>query len=251
LGIAQSFERRLEQFVEGFFARTFRSGLQPVELGRKIAREMDRGKTVTQNGVVVANHFRVLLSPEDTERFGHFEQSLRQELAAGLTDECRKEGWRTLGPVQVDFVTDTNLKIGRYVIESRIIEGSAAPTPSTPASPAPPQVSAQHSAAPIPSGPSPSPAVSPRLESSTGHTVVLGEEKILLGRLEDCALQFDDPNVSRHHAEVRPDGTGGWRVEDLGSTNGTYVNGIRIGGPTPLRNGDQLSVGRNTVVFRT
>lgn len=248
MGIAQSFERRLEQFVEGFFARTFRSGLQPVELGRKIAREMDRGKTVTQNGIVVANHFRVLLSPEDTERFGHFEQSLRQELATGLTDECRKEGWRTLGPIQVEFVTDTNLKIGRYVIESRIVEGSVGA--STPARS--PDLPVQER--PVPVAPSPAPVADrpcPRLESSTGQTVTLVDHKALLGRLEDCALQFDDPNVSRHHAEVRPDGTGGWCVEDLGSTNGTYVNGIRIGGATPLRNGDQLSVGRNTVVFRT
>ncbi|MCC7078553.1 MAG: FHA domain-containing protein [Acidimicrobiia bacterium] len=250
MGIAQSFERRLEQFVEGFFARTFRSGLQPVELGRKIAREMERGKTVTQNGVVVANHFRVFLSPEDTVRFGHFESSLRQELADGLTDECRKESWRTLGPIQVEFVTDADLKLGRYVIESRIIEGSFAASQSARPEPDPPPA-APTPAARTPPPPPPAGGTGPRLESASGETLVLLKDRIWVGRLEDCAIQLDDPNVSRHHAEVTVDASGAWVVTDLGSTNGTYVNGIRIGGETPLQDGDQLSVGRNTVVFRT
>lgn len=249
MGIAQSFERRLEQFVEGFFARTFRSGLQPVELGRKIAREMDRGKTVTQNGVVVANHFRILLSSEDTERFGHFEASLRKELADGLADECRKEGWRTLGPIQIEFVTDSDLKLGRYVIESRIIEGAIA-NPQ-PAHPEPGPAAATSPAPRAPSVPEAAGMSGPHLESSSGQTLVLGKEKIRVGRLEDCAIQFDDPNVSRHHAEIAPDASGTWIVTDLGSTNGTFVNGIRIGGATPLQDGDQLSIGRNTLVFRT
>lgn len=253
MGIAQSFERRLEQFVEGFFARTFRSGLQPVELARKIAREMDRGKTLTQNGVVVANHFLIHLSAEDNERFGHFAQALRQELKAGLSEECQKEGWRTLGPIQIDLITDDNLKIGRYVIDSHILEGEFENEFNQHHIPA-----AQHAQAspvvPVHSEPvrtAPAVPSSPRIESSSGTTVHLADGPILIGRLDDCALRFDDPNVSRHHAEIGPDVSGHWSVNDLGSTNGTYVNGIRIGGPTPLRDGDQMSVGRNTLTFRT
>jgi hypothetical protein len=306
VGKAQSFERRLEQFVEGFFARTFRSGLQPVELGRRLVREMDRGKTLTNRGVVVANHFTVSLSPPDAERFSHFEDSLRAELVAGLTEQCGREGWHTLGPVQVIFETDDALKIGRYVIESRIVEAQPpakrtaeqqekatrrkpAGTPAAPA-PAPSAAAAavpdidvdaevelsdvpepdvaldddvtadpepevelevEREAEPeVEAAPAPEDDYTfPMLVAHDGTEVEVYPGTMLLGRLEDCAVVFEDPNVSRHHAQIDSDERG-WVVRDLGSTNGTFVNGKRISSPTRLSDGDRIAIGRNTLVYR-
>lgn len=261
MGIAQSFEQRLEQFVEGFFARTFRSGLQPVELGRKLAREMGRTKTVTSTGVVVANHFTVALSEPDTERFNHFADKLRGELVTGLAGECQREGWQTLGPLAVEFQTDPALRIGRFVIESRILEGDQAQA----------QVSQPPAASSQPVGPPPTPAVasaqvsvpSPAAQApgaiATGNPRLIGEDGVIhslsddvfrIGRLQDCQARFDDPNVSRHHAELRRRGDT-YGVIDLGSTNGTLVNGVRTVGETRLNDGDTVRVGNNSLTFRT
>ncbi len=228
---SQAFEKGLEQFVEGFFARTFRSGLQPVELGRKLIREMDRGKTITNHGVVVANHYLVGLSEQDTERFSHFVDSLEAELVRGLTDECARNSWSVLGPIAVEFETMSNLKIGRYVIESRIIESpnGAAPVHPKP-TPQPRPSRSAPPAAPAATG------LNPRILTADGQQVPLGSQRISIGRLEDCNLIFDDPNVSRHHAEIRP-ANGGFEIADLGSTNGTYVNGSRVPTSTLLRDG--------------
>jgi hypothetical protein len=244
--LAQSFERRLEQFVEGFFARTFRSGLQPVELGRKLARDMERTKTVAPKGVIVANHFVVALSPEDTERFSHFRDALRRELVAGLAEECNREGWQVLGPVQVEFVTDSALKLGRYRIECRIIEGAGG-SAAAPIAPQPPQHSAPENAQaphPQPRGP----AV-PRLITPAGDEVAIAPGGILLGRSQECDLRFDDSNVSRRHARIDPADTG-VLLTDLASMNGTYVNGSRVESPTLLRDGDEISIGQHSVRFR-
>lgn len=257
MGIAQSFEQRLEQFVEGFFARTFRSGLQPVELGRKLTREMGRTKTVTSTGVVVANHFTVALSEADTERFGHFSDKLRGELVTGLTGECQREGWQTLGPLAVDFQTDPALRIGRFVIESRIVEErhDQAPAPtSPPAAPASPQPSPAPAAASAVPRQTPAPGAiatgNPRLISEDGVIHALSDEVFRIGRLQDCQARIDDPNVSRHHAELHRRGDT-YSVVDLGSTNGTLVNGTRIAGETRLNDGDTVRVGNNSLTFRT
>jgi len=253
LGIAQSFEQRLEQFVEGFFARTFRSGLQPVELGRKLAREMGRTKTVTSSGIIVANHFTVALSDPDTERFRHFADQLRAELVTGLTGECQREGWKTLGPIEVQFETDPGLKIGRFVIESRIVEGASQQAPAAPppaAAPSPSAAVAVTPAAPQATAPTPDTPANPRVVTADGTVHALGGGTIRVGRLQDCQIRFDDPNVSRHHAEFRATARGAV-VADLGSTNGTLVNGVRIGAETGLNDGDTVSVGNNALVYRT
>lgn len=250
MGKARTFEKRLENFVEGFFARTFRSGLQPVELGRKLIREMERGKTVTPNGVVVANHYLVGLSEEDTERFGHFKDALAAELVQGLTEECAENSWQILGPIEVEFETHPELKIGRYVIESRIIESDEPvdqPAAVVPEPAAPPPVAAP---APAPAAAAPPAPANPRVVTNDGQEVALGDYSLRIGRLDDCNLIFDDHNVSRHHAEVRP-AANGFQVADLGSTNGTYVNGKKIDAPTLLSDGDRVSVGRNTLTFRS
>jgi len=267
VGIAQSFEERLERFVEGFFARTFRSGLQPVELGKKLIREMDRGKTLTQNGVIIANHYSVTLSPDDLQRFAHFSDSLRNELILGMTDHAQHEGWRVLGNITIEFHEDPDLRIGRYIIESRIIEGptshpagTSGRTPAT-APPVSPSQSVSSpmppvglpAAMPSPAGPSvppvPSSTSNPRLVKEDGISFPMKGGRVIVGRLPECHVQFDDSNVSRQHAEILFK-NGIATVQDLGSTNGTYVNGSKIPGKTTLRENDRISVGRHSLVYR-
>ncbi len=215
--IAQSFERRLEQFVEGFFARTFRSGLQPVELGRKLVREMDRGRTLAPNGIVVANHYSVALSSQDAERFSHFQDALITELKQGLEQEREREGWLTVGPLEVEFSVKDKLRLGRYVIESRIVESER---------------KSNH-----------------RLVDAHGRDFSLVGDSLDIGRLPECAVAVDDANISRRHAQLVAHGDG-YTIMDSGSTNGTYVNGFRIQSPTALRDGDRIKVGNSELTYR-
>src|SRR5262249_18749259 len=97
----QRFERRLERLVEGAFGKAFRSGLQPVEIGRRIAREMDAGRTLGVRGTVVPNHFTVTLSVDDTERFAGFSEALAHELTDAAREHAREEGYGFEGPVEV------------------------------------------------------------------------------------------------------------------------------------------------------
>lgn len=217
---------------------------------------MGRTKTVTSTGVVVANHFTVALSEPDTERFNHFADKLRGELVSGLTGECQREGWQTLGPIAVEFQTDPALRIGRFVIESRIVEGSEKAQAAAP--PAVPDAAPPAAAAPVAPSPAPAPAPqpaavatsNPRLVAEDGTIHPLADDVFRIGRLQDCQVRFDDPNVSRHHAEIRPSGDG-YSVIDLGSTNGTLVNGVRIAGETRLNDGDTVRAGNNSLTFRT
>lgn len=208
---------------------------------------MDRGKTITPNGVVVANHYLIGLSVEDIERFSHFSDALRSELVKGLQDEVTENGWKTLGPIQVEFESQPKLKIGRYMIETRILEGEFQNEPPAAAAASIPPV------APIPTAAAPAPPVAnqpnPRVITADGQEIALASYTVKIGRLDDCNVIFDDPNVSRHHSEIRPVGDT-FEIADLGSTNGTYVNGTRIPGAMTLRDGDRISVGRNTLIFR-
>jgi len=211
----ESFERRLERFVEGAFARVFRSGLQPVEISRRLTREMDLRRTVAPRGVLAPNEFSVLLSQADRSRFAPIEDELVTELVEVAKEHAKTEGYTFLGPVTVTIGTDQSLKPG-----TMLLAGDMTPSQGT-----------------------------ATLTLPDGRRVVLDRDKVTLGRLPECELAVADPNVSRRHAEVRrgPDGT--WLVADAGSTNGTKVNGVKIGAARKLEDGDEITVGSTTVRF--
>jgi hypothetical protein len=211
----ESFERRLERFVEGAFARVFRSGLQPVEISRRLTREMDLRRTVAPRGVLAPNEFNVLLSQADRSRFAPIEDELVKELVEVAKEHAKTEGYTFIGPVAVTIATDDSLRPGTMLLAGEMTPGQGTSTVMLP----------------------------------DGRRVVLDRDTLTLGRLPACELAVADPNVSRRHAEVRrgPDGT--WLVADLGSTNGTKVNGERIGGPRQLKDGDEITVGSTTVRF--
>jgi Protein of unknown function (DUF3662)/FHA domain len=211
----QSFERRLERFVEGAFARVFRSGLQPVEIGRRLTREMDLRRTMAPRGVLTPNIFRVLLSQADRARFAPIEGELVKELGEVAKDHAKTEGYTFLGPVTITVDTDDSLKPGTLLVAGEMAPGQGTATLTLP----------------------------------DGRRVVLDQEKVTLGRLPECELAVADANVSRRHAEVRRGEDSSWQVADLGSTNGTKVNGTLISGPRNLEDGDEITVGSTTVRF--
>src|SRR4051812_39672255 len=75
-----------------------------------------------------------------------------------------------------------------------------------------------------------------------------GPDRIIIGRAPSCAFILTDLSVSRVHAELRRDESGSWTVCDLGSMNGTRINGWRLTGPTEVRPGDQIGFGNLTFV---
>ncbi|HZN14057.1 MAG TPA: DUF3662 and FHA domain-containing protein [Acidimicrobiales bacterium] len=211
----QQFERRLERIVEGVFAKAFRSGLQPVEVGRRITREMDLGRTVGVRGVIAPNHFTITIDPSDHERFTSYEEALVRELADAAREHARDEGYRFLGPVTVELETAA-VGPGVFQLVAEVREGPGG-------------------------GPHAS------LVSADGSRVDLGEDPVTIGRLDDCEIQLSDKNVSRRHAEIRRE-AGGFVVVDLDSTNGTKVNGARVK-RRDLVEGDEVTVGATTLRF--
>jgi hypothetical protein len=213
----QQFERRLERLVEGVFARAFRSQLRPVELGRRLTREMDQARTVGVRGALVApNVFTIALSPDDRESFASFEEALVKELAEAAREHAHDEAYRFLGPVEVSLVTDDSLVTGRFMVAGEV---RAAPGGS-------------------PAG---------SLVLPDGNRITLSDDPVTIGRLPECEIPLSDPNVSRRHAEVRRQDDD-IVVVDLGSTNGTRVNGAGVT-TRVLLDGDEITVGTTAIRF--
>ncbi len=212
----QQFEERLERLVEGTLAKPFRSNLQPVEIGRRLTREMDLHRRVGVNGLIAPNSFTVTLAPADVDRFSNFIDALSRELADAARAHGRTEGYTFLGPVDVQIYEGTRLRPGRFVVTAEVAEG--------------------------PDGGPVAVLVLP-----DGGRVPINESPVVLGRLPECDVVVNDPNVSRRHAEFRAT-TDGVVVTDLGSTNGTRVNGAPVR-EQKLVSGDEVTVGSTTVVF--
>jgi hypothetical protein len=202
--------------VEGTIGRLFGGGLRPVEIGHRIARAMVDSRSVGVRGQpVVANHFSVALAPDDLERFADVHDSLVRELCDAARDHAREENWSFMGPVQVELVADPGRRAGSVEVAARMKEADGA---------------------------------AGLLVLPTGEQIVLTEYLVTFGRLPECTVSFDNTNVSRRHAEIRPEGDG-FVLIDLGSTNGTMVNGARISRHR-LLDGDHITFGSTEVVFR-
>jgi Protein of unknown function (DUF3662)/FHA domain len=207
----QQFERRLERLVEGAFAKAFRSGLQPVEIGRRLAREMDLRRTVAPRGTLAPNHFTVAVSQSDWDRLAPIAKELVEELTAVARDHARDEHYVFIGAVSVDLVSDPQLSPGMLLIAGEMVQTEQEPA---------------------------------GLVLPDGERIPVSADPVTIGRLPQCAVTLADPNVSRRHAEVRraDDGTEGHLLVDLGSTNGTKVNGVAVR-THRLQDGDEITVG--------
>ena len=229
MGVLQRFERRLEGLVQGAFAKAFGGWVEPVEVAAALTREAEDKKAIVAAGrVLVPNSYVVELGSADLERLSEYDEPLRRELAAMVGEAAQEHGWSFVGPVEVTFEEAAALETGAFRVRSQVVEGQLTGA--------------------VPVG-SPAPALDeqgPRLETG-GTTVRLGGTTVL-GRSAEADVRLADTGVSRHHAELRVlDG----RVElhDLGSTNGTRVNGRRVAAVT-LTDGDVLTLGTTDLVFR-
>jgi hypothetical protein len=215
MGLNQ-FEQRLERLVEGVFAKTFRSGLKPVELARRLTREMDLHRVVGVSGLIAPNRFEIAISPSDYEQFESYAEALTRELSDAVRAHAREETYAFVGPVHVELNADEGVGVGEFLVASEIVEA-------------------------------PGGAAVGSLSLSDGTRVGIGEEPVSIGRLPECDVVLGDPNVSRRHAEIRRQGTG-FVVVDLGSTNGTRVNGAGVK-ERRLNDGDEITVGGTKIRF--
>lgn len=275
--ILQEFERRLEGAVEGFFARAFRSGLQPVELAKGIRRYAEQQREVAADVVVVPNAYRFRINPKDADRLGGYGNRLTRELASVVEATAAEESWALAGPVVIELRADPEVDYGLFRIAGRV-DANATPTEAAPAAPpadaptvvdpAPPGLPPLITSAAAVPAPTPSPTASTpgdpdatsvdmtgafaavgattlALALPGGREIPLTGTRLVAGRQSDNAIAIDDVTVSRAHAAFVKRG-GQWWVLDLGSTNGTRVNG-RTAAEHPVHAGDRVELGEVVV----
>ena len=225
--------------------------MQPVELARKLAKEMDSHKTAGVARVYVPNEYTVYLSGRDRTRLEGYERSLEQELSGYLLEHARRRSYDLLTRPAVSFETDERLRLGEFGIQTRLVKPPAheGESPSQGEEGHTMVYSAVRDAAPARG------AAAGRAEVSTRAVVSLADRRYVLegpratlGRSKDADCVLRDPNVSRHHAELRRSPSGEWTIADLGSTNGVKVNDRRVGS-TRLNSGDQVTLGTTTFRF--
>jgi hypothetical protein len=226
--------------------------VRPVEVARKLAREMDEHKTESLSRTYVPNEYIVYLSAEDRARLEGVEQSLIDELSAYLLEHARRERLALLSRPQIEFRTDERLSLGEFGIQTRLVRPPEESSPSQEAEPAAHGNTMIYSTAgrireqvEQVQGPRPTRG----LLVAEGRRHVIPPGGALVGRSRECDIVLADANVSRRHAEVRPGAAGTWTIADLGSTNGVLVNGHRIGGIEPLQPGDRIVLGTADIGF--
>jgi hypothetical protein len=259
MGILRDFEHRLEGAVEGLFSRVFRSGVQPVELGKRLKREMRDHKSVGVQRLYVPNVYAFELSADDRARFADYEAALATELATVAVRYARENDWAMLGPARVEFVTGEDLIQGRFRVHSRVEADEAGRGA---------HVEPQRQQAPAGGsayGAGPATAMLPgELRQARPHVPAvlvllsgaragqgffpLDGPETMLGRAENAHVSLPDPGISRLHARIVREGDD-FVVEDLGSTNGTEVNGQLIK-RRRLADGDRVRLGNSTLQFR-
>ena len=259
MSVLRSIESKIAGLVEGTFSRAFRSEVRPVEIARKLTREMEEHRTLSLSRTYVPNEYRVYLSPRDRERFAEYEDALVSELTGYLLEHARRERLVLMSRPVVEFETDDRLGLGEFGIQTRVVnpepeEVDEEPPRRASGAPADPEASGRtmiYSAAGRVAEPLEERARA-RQETALllmgGKRLVVGPAGATLGRSRQCDVTVDDPNVSRTHAEVRPRG-GSWVLSDLGSTNGSRLNGHRVERTEVLKPGDEIELGTTVLQF--
>ena len=272
MGVFDRVERGLERAVHGVFAKAFKSEVQPVEIASAMRRAMDdRATTIGHGRTFVPNLFTIELAPSDYERLTGYSDMLTDELVASAQEHAESQRYQPGGPIQVSFLSKQDLETG--VFRVRPATAKAATPPGTPSSqptfgpgaaaPFPAAAGAAASAMAGPPGPvahhepvgashtRSRPAQRPWLDVDGDHYPLLAAITIL-GRDNSADVILDDPGISRQHTEIRVTNDGPLlitNIRDLGSTNGTFVNGERITSQR-LADGDRVNVGRTKLIFR-
>jgi Protein of unknown function (DUF3662)/FHA domain len=248
MSVLKNLESKIAGLVEGAFGRAFRSELRPVEIARKLAREMEDHKVVSVSKVYAPNEYHVYVSSTDHERFADYEDALVNELAGYLLEHARLERLALLSRPEIVFHTDDQLSLGEFGIQARLVhadgEGRVEPRQGDVGHT---MIYSAERLRPMDAGP-PASAPSSAIVVVDGRRMMVGRTGAVIGRSRDCDIVLADANVSRRHAEILPT-EGGWSVGDLGSTNGTAVNGRRIRGAVSLSGGDRIEIGTSELRF--
>ncbi len=216
MGILDNIERGLEKAVNGAFARTFRSGLQPVEIAAALKNEADtRAQVISRERILVPHLYRVTLSPDDYSRLDVTSGSLRTELAKVLEEHAESQHYAFADRLNIEINADPSLPIGMTRVKSGSLDTDVRWTPAL--------------------------EVAGKLYPITGQRTVIG-------RSSDADIVVTDPGVSKHHMAVL------WNTHtaiarDLGSTNGTTLGGRKIA-EAELLPDTSVRIGRTAITFR-
>jgi hypothetical protein len=251
MSVLRAIESKLESLFEGVFGRAFRTNVQPVELARKLVKEMDDHKNVSLSRVYVPNEYTIYLSPGDREQFATYEQQLAGELSDYLSEHARRETYALLTAPRVQLQTDADLDVGVFGIATRMVQTAEPAAPAAPVGEAEPghtmiyKPSAQptEAASPVELGVEREVAVL----TWDGQRHEIAKRRVVLGRSKDADVQVADPNVSRRHAELRQEGATYWLI-DLDSTNGVEVQGKRVK-RLKLEDGTRFTLGSTEIAF--
>jgi hypothetical protein len=216
LGLLDNFERGLERAVNGAFAKTFRSGLQPVEVTSALKRELDtKAVVVARDRILVPNKFTVLLNPTDYSTMSGVGPSLIDEFILQVEQHATAQRYSFAGGISVVLESDDKLAEGVVTIDSVSIKGAVTWTP---------------------------------VLEIDGTMHPLTGPRTIIGRGSDADITVDDNGISRKHVEILWDGKRG-QAKDLGSTNGSKLNGLRLT-KAPLEPDSIIEIGRTRIVFR-
>ncbi len=244
ISVLRNLEQRIESLVEGVFSRAFSSQVQPVEVARKLAKEMDAHRTASVSRVYVPNEYTVWLSAEDKQRLEGYERSLEQELAGYLLEHARRHDYALLTRPNVILDSDDRLRLGEFGIQTRLVKPPARQGESpeqgeqghTMVYSVPPKQTKSKRR------PSAHLTETKAIVSLDDRRYVLDGPIAVLGRSREADCVLNDPNVSRRHAELRRQSSGDWQIVDLGSTNGVKVNGRQVDS-SRLAPGDEVILG--------
>ena len=215
--VIKKVENKLERLVEGTFARFFSSAIKPVEISRRIVREIERNRSIGVHGENLApNDFTVAISQSDYHNFANATESIRRELEETIRDYCYQEAYAFLGSVNVKLNADDHLRKGTLQIDAQFNQNEAGHPPGA-------------------------------LVLPDGKRIALGDATVTIGRLQDSTICIDDPSISRNQATIHL-GESGYLLSDLGSTNGTLINGFRISEHW-LVDHDQIVFGKYKIRF--
>lgn len=248
MSVLRSLETKIAGLVEGAFGRVFRSEVRPVELARRLAREMESHKTISVSRTYVPNEYVVWLSAPDRERYVGVEQEVIDELCAYLLEHARRDRLALVSRPVIEFRTDEHLRLGEFGIQARLVKMADEEHEEA--------VQADHGHTMIYSAGAPAHEPEPirahpgrAILEAEGRRLVIGTGGAVIGRSRACDVVLADANVSRRHAEIRPATNGTWTVADLGSTNGVKVNGRPAVGAAVIAPGDRLTFGTVETTF--
>jgi hypothetical protein len=253
VSVLQRFEKRLEGLVEGAFAKVFKGVVHPVEILNAMQREAEAHKAILAGGrTLVPNRYVIDLSPYDHSRLAPYAAALAQELAQSQAEFIGEQGWTVYGDVIVEIERGEGLDTGMFRVTAEVYTGGSEPAP------APSPYDQGPGYAPYGQGPQQGgygpppmgggPGRNARLVSNDGRTYPLSVGSTVIGRGDQANLRLPDVGISRRHARLDFDG-GQVVLTDLGSTNGTSVNGQRVSA-VALNPGDMIQIGTTTLTFR-